>query len=97
MYRTFALWLIPTPGFRRVAFTARDRSDAFWLRTGDPQGALENLLARDEMFTTVIAEDAKRDVMRTLAVDGAYRRCQRRRGRKAVRSARVADPRPDRR
>jgi 2-phosphoglycerate kinase len=65
-----AVWLIPTPRFRRAAFVARDRSDAFWLRTGDPRRALENLLARDEMFTTVIAEGAKRNEMKMLVVDG---------------------------
>ena len=61
----------PDRGFRRIAFAARQRSDAFWLRTGDPQRALERLLARDAMFTRVIAEDAQRNEMRTLAVDGA--------------------------
>jgi 2-phosphoglycerate kinase len=66
-----AVWLIPTPRFRREAFAGRSRSDAFWLRTGDPERALENLLARDQMFTTVIAEDAKRNEMETLPVDGA--------------------------
>jgi 2-phosphoglycerate kinase len=65
-----AIWLIPTPRFRRAAFASRDRSDAFWLRTGDPERALENLLARDQMFTTVIAGDAERNEMKTLAVDG---------------------------
>jgi cytidylate kinase len=65
-----AVWLIPTPRFRREAFAARDRSDAFWLRTGDPERALENLLARDQMFTSVIAEDANRNEMKTLVIDG---------------------------
>jgi hypothetical protein len=66
-----AVWLIPTPSFRRTAVSARDRSDAFWLRTSDPQRALENLLARDELFTTVIAGDAERNGMKTRVVDGA--------------------------
>lgn len=64
-----AVWLIPTPDFRRRAFATRHRSEAFWLRTADPERALANLLARDGMFASVIAEDAVRSGMRALAID----------------------------
>jgi hypothetical protein len=66
-----AVWLIPTPEFRRAAFAARDRSEAFWMRTTDPGRAMANLLARDEIFTNELAADAASGGMRTLAVDGS--------------------------
>jgi hypothetical protein len=65
-----AVWLIPTPGFRRDVFAARDPSQAFWLWTTDPQRALANLLVRDELFTDAIAAGAVRDGLTTIAVDG---------------------------
>jgi hypothetical protein len=65
-----AVWLMPTPRFRRDAFAARDPSQAFWLRTSDPQRALANLLARDELFSDAIAVDAARDRLTAIAVDG---------------------------
>jgi hypothetical protein len=68
--RTHGAWLIPTPDFRRAAFAARDRSEAFWWRTSAPQCALENLLARDELFCDSIVADARRNGLTTIAVDG---------------------------
>lgn len=65
------VWLIPTPAFRGAAFAARNRAEAFWLRATNPQRALTNLLARDEMFTAAIAADAQRNDMTTRPVDGA--------------------------
>jgi 2-phosphoglycerate kinase len=67
-----AAWLIPTPEFRRAAFAARDRAEAFWLRTTDPRRALANLLERDEMFADAVAADAARNGLSTLLVDGAH-------------------------
>ncbi|MBV8941923.1 MAG: hypothetical protein JO342_19390 [Solirubrobacterales bacterium] len=67
---THAVWLIPTPRFRRAAFAARGEPAAFWLRTTDPQRALANLLARDELFTEAIAADAARNKLMTTSVDG---------------------------
>jgi 2-phosphoglycerate kinase len=46
-----AVWLLPTPEFRRAAFESRG---ALWQiagRTSDPERALRNLLDRDRMFT----------------------------------------------
>lgn len=65
-----AVWLLPTPRFRRAAFAARPRSEAFWLRTNDPQRALANLLARDQLFTDAIAADVALDGLTAIAVDG---------------------------
>jgi hypothetical protein len=66
-----AAWLLPTPSFRHTAFATRQGPDAFWLRTSDPERALENLLARDEIFTSEIAAAAARDGLRTLGIDRA--------------------------
>lgn len=65
-----AAWLLPTPRFRREAFTARKGTEAFWLRTSDPERAFANLLERDALFTSDVASDAARHGLRTLAVDG---------------------------
>jgi hypothetical protein len=66
-----AVWLIPTRSFRQAAFAARERVEAFWRRTSDPERALHNLLARDDIFTTEIAAAASRDGLRTVAIDGS--------------------------
>ena len=65
-----AIWLIPTPGFRQSAFSRRSPDEAFWLRTGDPQRALANLLERDRLFTAAVADDAARHDLTTLVIDG---------------------------
>lgn len=65
-----AVWLLPTPGFRRTAFARRGPEEAFWLRTSDPPRALANLLERDRIFTDAVASDAARHHLATLVVDG---------------------------
>ena len=54
--RERAVWLLPTPEFRRAAFARRD----FGSRTSDPRRALENLLERDRMFTERLAAELGR-------------------------------------
>ena len=66
-----AVWLIPTPHFRRTAFARRSPQEAFWLRTSDPQRALANLLERDRIFTDAVAADAARNRLATLVIDGS--------------------------
>jgi 2-phosphoglycerate kinase len=46
-----AVWLLPTPAFRRQAFDTRGSRLTIAGRTSDPDRALENLLARDALFT----------------------------------------------
>jgi hypothetical protein len=46
-----AVWLLPTPRFRRTAFEARGSLWAIANRTNNPERALSNLLERDRMFT----------------------------------------------
>jgi hypothetical protein len=38
-----AVWLLPTPGFRRAAFENRGPPHQFWQRASDPERALRNL------------------------------------------------------
>jgi hypothetical protein len=45
--REQAIWLLPSPAFRRAAFDARGSTWTIPNKTSDPQRALENLLARD--------------------------------------------------
>ena len=53
-----AVWLIPTPDFRRAAFDARGFTWEIPNRTSDPERALANLLARDRRFTNIVAREA---------------------------------------
>ncbi|GIF57990.1 hypothetical protein [Asanoa iriomotensis] len=46
-----AVWLIPTPEFRRAALESRGGLWQIAGRTSDPQRALANLLERDRLFT----------------------------------------------
>ncbi len=65
-----AVWLIPTPEFRRAAFAAREDAEAFWLRTTDPTIALAKLLQRDAIFTNDVAAAAERNQGEMRVVDG---------------------------
>jgi 2-phosphoglycerate kinase len=53
-----AVWLIPSPAFRRAAFEARSFTWEIPDKTSDPERALANLLARDELFTDRVAAEA---------------------------------------
>ncbi|MCO8269613.1 hypothetical protein M1L60_03295 [Actinoplanes sp. TRM 88003] len=46
-----AVWLLPTPQFRRAAFDTRGSTWQIAARTSDPERALAGLLERDELFT----------------------------------------------
>lgn len=54
-----AVWLLPTPDFRRAAFESRGTLWGIAGRTSDPQTALHNLLERDQMFTERLYEEAE--------------------------------------
>jgi 2-phosphoglycerate kinase len=55
-----AVWLLPTPEFRRAAFESRGTAWDLPNRTSDPARALRNLLERDGMFTERLARDTAR-------------------------------------
>lgn len=65
-----AVWLVPTPEFRRAAFEARGFTWEIPRKTGDPQRALANLLARDALFTGQITTEATAMSLPVIAVDG---------------------------
>jgi len=65
-----AMWLAPTPEFRRQAFLRRRPADAFWSLTSDPDRALANLLQRDRIFTDAVAAEAAQTRLSVLRVDG---------------------------
>jgi 2-phosphoglycerate kinase len=53
-----AVWLIPTPEFRRAAFDARGFTWQIPQKTSDPERALASLLVRDELFASQVAQEA---------------------------------------
>jgi len=64
-----AVWLCPTPGFRRAAFASRGSLREIAGRTSDPERALRNLLERDHMFTGLLREETKRLGLAAIEVD----------------------------
>jgi len=53
-----AVWLAPTPGFRRAALASRGTLWQIARKTSDPERALANLLERDRMFTDRLRAEA---------------------------------------
>lgn len=66
-----AVWLLPTPGFRRAAFARRGGLWTVAGRTTDPEAALHNLLERDRMFTDELAAETARLGLTAIPVDAA--------------------------
>jgi 2-phosphoglycerate kinase len=64
-----AMWLLPTPEFRRAAFDRRGW--AIPHRTGDPELARHNLLERDRMFTDRLFAEIERLGLPAIEVDPA--------------------------
>lgn len=58
--RGHAVWLLPTPAFRRAAFESRDGLWDIAGRTNHPERALRNLLERDAMFTDHLRAETAR-------------------------------------
>jgi hypothetical protein len=55
-----AVWLLPTPDFRRAAIESRGSLWQIAGRTSDPERALHNLLDRDRMFTERLSAETAR-------------------------------------
>ena len=64
-----AVWLLPTPQFRRDALDSRGSTWEIPNRTSDPGRALANLLERDALFTDELREEARILHLRTIEVD----------------------------
>jgi len=63
-----AVWLLPTPAFRRAAFESRGSLWEIARKTSDPDRALRNLLDRDRMFTERLSREARRLGLRVIEV-----------------------------
>jgi 2-phosphoglycerate kinase len=64
-----AVWLLPTPDFRRAAFASRG---TLWLiagKTSNPERALDNLLERDRIFTERLGQQTKNLELPIINVD----------------------------
>jgi hypothetical protein len=64
-----AVWLLPTPDFRRAAIDSRGSTWNIAGKTSDPPKALHNLLERDAMFTERLQEQANRLELHVIEVD----------------------------
>ena len=67
-----AVWLIPTPRFRRVALESRGSLWSIAGRTSDPERALSNLLARDAISTEEVFKEAAALQLNTIEIDGSF-------------------------
>jgi hypothetical protein len=63
-----AVWLIPSPEFRRAAFDSRGFTWSIPRRTKDPERALANLLERDHLFTELLLSEARALQLHTIEV-----------------------------
>jgi hypothetical protein len=74
-----AVWLAPSPEFRRRAFASRGSSLDIAGETSDPTRALANLLTRDDLFTQHMISEASAlglcviEVVVGMTVDGLTR------------------------
>ncbi|MFD0560044.1 hypothetical protein FB566_4036 [Stackebrandtia endophytica] len=66
-----AVWLLPTPEFRSAAFESRGSLWSIAGKTSDPPRALENLLARDAMFTDRLREETRELGLHTIELSPA--------------------------
>jgi 2-phosphoglycerate kinase len=66
-----AVWLVPTPEFRRAAFDSRGFTWVIPRKTSKPEQALSNLLVRDQHFTDEVVTEATTLQLHIIEVDGA--------------------------
>ena len=65
-----AVWLLPSPEFRKAVVVSRGGSAwGFLAKTTDPERALQNLLERDRMFTDLLREETARLELTAIEVD----------------------------
>lgn len=65
-----AVWLAPTPAFRRAAFDRRGFTWEIPSKTSQPERALSNLLVRDQLFTDEVVKEATALHLCVLEIDG---------------------------
>lgn len=64
-----AVWLLPTPRFRRAALDSRGSKSEIPQKTSNPQRARHNLAERDRLFTRRLHEETERLDLRIIEVD----------------------------
>jgi uridine kinase len=64
-----SVWLLPTPQFRLAAFKSRKTLWTIAGKTSDPERALQNLLARDGLFTDHLRKEIKGAGLPAVEVD----------------------------
>lgn len=64
-----AVWLLPTPEFRRAAVDSRGSTWTIAAKTSDPPRALHNLHERDRLFTDRLREQTRRLDLHAIPVD----------------------------
>jgi 2-phosphoglycerate kinase len=64
-----AVWLLPTPRFRRFALEGRATTAAMLQATSDPARAFENLLDRDALFTEALRAETEALGLQTIEID----------------------------
>ena len=65
-----AVWLAPTPAFRRTAFDSRGFTWEIPRKTTQPERALSNLLVRDQLFTDEVIKEATALQLSVVEIDG---------------------------
>jgi 2-phosphoglycerate kinase len=65
-----AVWLLPTPQFRRAALASRGSLWQIAGKSTDPERALANLLERDRMFTDRLRGETRDLGLPALTIDG---------------------------
>lgn len=66
-----AIWLLPSPEVRRMAFDARGFTWTIASQTTNPEQALQNLLTRDAMFTDQLRAEVARLELLSIEITGA--------------------------
>jgi hypothetical protein len=66
-----AVWLIPTPEWRRTALQRRGSLWSVAERTSDPETALANFLVRDALYTQEVERQAAALQLTTIQVNGS--------------------------
>jgi 2-phosphoglycerate kinase len=66
-----AVWLVPTPEFRRFAFDSRGTTWSIPRRTSNPERALANMLIRDHLFSEEVVRQATALNLPVIILDGS--------------------------
>ncbi len=66
-----AVWLAPSPPFRRAALEMKGSTWDIPEKTSNPEQALSNLMGRDELFTDEVVKQAAALRLRVIEVDAS--------------------------